>query len=545
MSVGYEGITSILRRRHVFALCASIESYNAALTHFKKEKCFSGYNLNRKIRLSVFHNNTASSSSSSSGVQPLTLDTPRITTTHGDVRDTPLSDDHDHLLPGSPGSANIHFLYVTSCSAQDNVESDLLVASAISSHQLGHFSRLLVNCPLDELIVVMERHVRSGLESRLSVVYSNQSLAREETQEEEEERPSTPHQQHQAQTRVHLYQEWLRTSGLSDNIVVVLIEPTFRFLRPLLVNTLELTRLIPSTNSDVAALDRVEPGRALGQERQPWTTTTTTTPSSKDLLSLSSFIHDPVFCEQENVTRKEYCLAISTSEVESFHTVTFPLILSKLDFEHKVLPDIQRWLTNNNNNNNETMTTSGVVVDDTSSIETTTITMFLMGVTRASIKHQIRFQRLVNVVASSSSSDSSSSSSTMHESNALLWKFLENFQTNPCQGSSSSLKNNDLLVPQIILPLKTPVFLNATSVYHMNSWTFTSKSLPRNVFTCDSPLLAFPPSTLWQEKKTATEKRMLFGLCLLIRQTNEALVTYKHEQCRDGYNDHASLRLNV
>lgn len=119
------------------------------------------------------------------------------------------------------------------------------------------------------------------------------------------------------------------------------------------------------------------------------------------------------------------------------------------------------------------------------------------------------------------------------------WEYIDKLD-DVCSYESINIQKEDLH------PL--PTFLHFCQFYRAGEWAFNKRIVPKDIFTCGSPLFAIPPPSIQEEQvkvkgvgqKATTEpltprqaKRNAFMICSLTKIINEALREFKDLKC-DG-----------
>lgn len=297
---GYEKVTTILRRRHVFSVCTASRLYNRAVLAWKEKQCTQGYNFNKRLPMNQLERG--------SGLPFGTKDMNVPFKYYGDYDDSHKSTQKP--LPGASGSTDMHFVFSTTCTGYQHWQSENLMYSANAVHQPGRFTRILSGCTPEQTLEVLNRgSTNPNLGFHVVPEYKDHPY------------PDVNDNNYTPYNKPFGIRHWLKHANppVTESIIIV-IDPDFYFLRQFFVNTKDSKRWVyTGKRAPDTVNDTVSPGIAVAQN---WV----------------AYLGPLAFTKKRAEENKKLCglgpeCQVSESDAKEYYSVGPPYALLRSDFE--------------------------------------------------------------------------------------------------------------------------------------------------------------------------------------------------------------------
>nr|CCA17398.1 conserved hypothetical protein [Albugo laibachii Nc14] len=509
---GYEYVSTILRRRHAVGVIIAIRAYNDVARIYRGHFCPNGYNSNKQISMGY-------NSSQYTTALPYTVG--RVT--KPDQGDNPLWKEKVRTEVGSKSRANalnafdsedVHFVFSTTCDSSQHWQSRLLSSSFVRVKQLGRLTRIVSGCDEASLRGILKKEpLHPRIHLHVTQNYTNLPAF------EDEKTFATLNDSFSPYNKPFGIRHWLKHANPPVlESIIVLIDPDFIFLQPLLLNSnVRVTSASKVSSGDVDDMEvlgglrqykrfyvyegngtenaslRVRNGAAIGQRH--------TSRIKFEELKAKGSIYSKL-CPN--------CNLVDEKDAMEFHSVGSPYILLRKNLASMI----------------DDYCFMAVRLHEE---DPTTVATELDAYVLASMIHGIRHSTFNNLALSSTGSD-----------NYPQFVSFIGDQANPCSPSDSLFVRNEM--PVMLHSMKAFTAVDASG----SQWLYSERSVPSDLFECDSWLLSQPPSEVWtiaRDSKSTEKMIQAYGLCTFVKAANQAITEYKSEYCSDGYNDNKRLRL--
>ncbi|RLN68300.1 hypothetical protein BBP00_00001085 [Phytophthora kernoviae] len=496
---GYERVPNILRRRHTMSVCLAAEAYNSAADSYRSQMCPTGYNHNRRIPME-FQQETWSTAVAMAENTPMEEDPPVYFGNFKKKKSASTANESD-LKPGQEGSDEVHFVFSTSCEPHQNWQSEALAQSFARVGQSGSLTRIVSGCSDEDVKSLLRRTQKSAPHLRIHVTRDFRSLPVFKEVSSIVEKASMP-DDYAPYNKPFGLRDWLESANppVREELIVVL-EPDFLFIRPFAVNTGGRVTTATGVNSGDYEHD-TEIIEGMRQYKRFFVYA-----GSRDAKTVSDTVGNGVAVAQrwpkqlgtaafdDSSAICPECAKVSKADAAEYYAVGSPYAITRKDLTGIVgdycnMTVLMREQMNRKNGMSEMSE--------------------MMGYSLAAAKHGVKHTMFDNLALANNDNDYSG--------------FISLMKANPCE---------DPVEP--IIPGEAPALLHGYHVYEADDdrglkWMYSKNSMPNDLFTCDSWLLAAPPSSVWTLAKRSRDKqRMLeaYGVCTSIKVFNQALVDFK------------------